>query len=193
MFYLDYLSEASRQPVVQLLSLLRERGGRINYNQIRDDKSLCTAADLCAAPPAPWQPLVALVRGGRAASFVTITKEGQAELSAVHLAGSSALAKPETNRAAQPNPPARRLTVDLARKTITLDGQTEDVSSLNALRWVKVLNDHQGEWISGKDLAKYDQELQTCRTDRWRTHLPEAIRSLIESQSGAGSRIQLKP
>ncbi len=46
----------------------------------------------------------------------------------------------ETPQVPAPMPP--RLTVDLARMTITLDGQTYDVPSENALRWVKVLADH---------------------------------------------------
>jgi len=87
--------------------------------------------------------------------------------------------------------PAERLIVDLTRKTITLDGKTYDVSSTSALRWVKVLASHPGEWISGTDLEKYDSELQNPRTDRWRQHLPELILCLIDSETGKGSRIRL--
>ena len=49
-----------------------------------------------------------------------------------------------------PPPPPPRLTMDLPRKTLTLDGVTYDVASDNALRWVQVLAEHPGEWISGR-------------------------------------------
>jgi hypothetical protein len=90
-----------------------------------------------------------------------------------------------------PAPPkAPRLTVDLAKKTITLDGQPYDVPSENALRWVKVLADHAGDWITGSALECYDPDL-AGRPDQWKKHLPKAISDLIESRTGAGSRIRL--
>ncbi len=63
-------------------------------------------------------------------------------------------------------PPVPRLTVDLDQKTITLDGKSYDVPSDNALRWVKVLADHNGDWISGPKLPEFDKELLNPRTDR---------------------------
>lgn len=88
----------------------------------------------------------------------------------------------------KPSPP--RLTVDLACKTVTLDGTKYDVSSDNAIRWVKVLADHPGEWISGSELTKYDSDL-IVRTDRLKRFLPTQVRALIEQRTGAGSRIRL--
>jgi hypothetical protein len=88
-------------------------------------------------------------------------------------------------------PPRPRLTVDLARRTLTLDGTTFDVTSENALRWVKVLADHPGEWIATKALRGYDPDLQVQRTDRIRGFLPDQVKGLIESQTGGGSRIRL--
>lgn len=67
-----------------------------------------------------------------------------------------------------PPPPEPRLRVDLARKTVTLDGVTRDVDSDNALRWIKVLTEHPGEWVSGAELKSHDPDLQGDRTDRWR-------------------------
>jgi hypothetical protein len=90
-----------------------------------------------------------------------------------------------------PPPPPQRLTVDLAKKTITLDGQSYDIVSVNALRWVKVLSDHPRDWISSSKLKNYDKELDGCRPDRLNKQLPDAIRTLIESQDGVGSRIIL--
>ena len=101
---------------------------------------------------------------------------------------------PEVKNGEQAKEPARlRLTVDFARKILTLDGVDYDVSSDNALRWVKVLADHPGEWISGADLGRkqYDDLLVGCRTDRLRRFLPKKISTLIDSKKGAGSRIRL--
>jgi hypothetical protein len=90
---------------------------------------------------------------------------------------------------AKPAPP--RLTVDLARKQITLDERTYDVRSDLALRWVKVLADRPGEWIAKKELPRYDRELlDTTRTDHLRNYLPQCVNELIESRTGAGSRLR---
>jgi hypothetical protein len=102
----------------------------------------------------------------------------------------------ETERVAgEPPPPpvsraAPRLTVDVARKTITLDGETDDVTSDAALRWVKVLAEHPGEWISAVELRKHDPELDSARTDRLKKLLPERVQHLIDSETGKGSRLR---
>jgi hypothetical protein len=88
-------------------------------------------------------------------------------------------------------PPPPRLTVDLARKTITLDGVTHDISSERALRWVKALALHPGEWISSTELKKHDAELDGVRPDRLKKHLPSEVLSLIESDRRKGSRLHL--
>jgi hypothetical protein len=94
---------------------------------------------------------------------------------------------PSASQTPTPQTPPR-LIVNLANKTITLDGQIYDVRSENALRWVKVLADHAGEWISSTKLREYDEELDGVRTDK--LTLPDAIAKLIESQRGAGSRVR---
>lgn len=83
-----------------------------------------------------------------------------------------------------------RLIVDLTRKTVTLDGMSHDVPSDRALRWVKILVEHRGEWFSGKDLERYDTELINVRTDKLREFLPKEVDILIDSKTGAGSRIR---
>jgi hypothetical protein len=93
-----------------------------------------------------------------------------------------------TANSSKPIPP--RLTVDLACKTVTLDGTKYDVSSENAIRWVKVLAEHPGEWISSSELTKYDSDL-IVRTDRLKRFLPTQVLALIEQRTGAGSRIRL--
>jgi hypothetical protein len=84
------------------------------------------------------------------------------------------------------------LTVDLDRMTITLLDQSYEVKSEAALRWVKVLADHAGDWISSPKLKDYDPELDGCRPDQLKDYLPDAVLDLIESRTGAGSRLLLR-
>lgn len=88
-------------------------------------------------------------------------------------------------------PRRRKLSVNLKRRTITLDDTTYDVSSEQALRWVKVLSDHNGEWISGRELVHYDSRLTGVKTDRLKCYLPDPIKALIESEPAKGSRLRL--
>jgi hypothetical protein len=113
---------------------------------------------------------------------VSLTTDGEAALVRARKAKSGEHSK---------EPPPPRLSVNLARKTLTLDGVTYDVSSENALRWVKVLAEHPGEWISGPELEKYDPQLANPRPDRWKPFLPNEFLSLIDSETGKGSRIRL--
>jgi hypothetical protein len=87
--------------------------------------------------------------------------------------------------------PSGRLSVDLDRQTLTLDGIQFTVQSVRALRWVRVLAEHPGNWVSSKDLEESDQDLINVRTDKLRKYLPEAVLSLIDSDTGKGSRIRL--
>ena len=49
-----------------------------------------------------------------------------------------------TNKSLAPIPSSPRLTVDLARRTLSIKGKTFDVEGYRALRWVKVLASHPG-------------------------------------------------
>jgi hypothetical protein len=93
--------------------------------------------------------------------------------------------------AADGEPPSPRIAVDLACRTVTLNGTPHDVSSANACRWVAVLAEHLGEWISSTELEGYDNELVAVRTDKLRKHLPKNVDDLIESDTGKGSRLRL--
>jgi hypothetical protein len=88
-------------------------------------------------------------------------------------------------------PPPARLAVNLECRTLTLDGETYDVDSVQALRWVRVLAERPGEWVSGADLSKYDPELDGARPDKLKKPLPGALLSLINSETGKGSRLRL--
>ncbi len=89
------------------------------------------------------------------------------------------------------DPPVKRLTADVAKRTVTLDGTCHEIESVLAVRWVKVLSDHATEWITANGLVQYDNTLNGARTDLLRKYLPECVASLIESKPGAGSRLKI--
>lgn len=78
--------------------------------------------------------------------------------------------------------------VDVDRSRIIFQGETFDVGSPQALRWLKVLTDHPGVWISSADLACHDSELDGARTSRLVKELPETVALHIERKKGTGSR-----
>jgi hypothetical protein len=84
-----------------------------------------------------------------------------------------------------------RLTVDLAQKTITLDGVRHEISSDLALRWIKVLDQSPGHWISSTELKNHDPELDGARPDKFKRYLPAAILSLISTDRRKGARLRL--
>ncbi len=88
-------------------------------------------------------------------------------------------------------PAAEVISVDLARQTVTFNGKPFDVASVQSLRWVKVLAEHPGTWITGPELVRYDPELDGVRTDKLRKNLPANICDIIESETSRGSRLSL--
>src|SRR5262249_25479242 len=98
---------------------------------------------------------------------------------------------PVETPSATPEKSTPRLTVDVKRLIVTLDGQTYDVPSAQALRWLKVLCDHPGEWIASNELKTYDTDLDGARPDRLKKKLPAPVQSLIDSDTGKGSRLRL--
>ncbi|MFO0791967.1 MAG: hypothetical protein U0805_21100 [Pirellulales bacterium] len=87
-----------------------------------------------------------------------------------------------------PPPP---LVVDLEQQVVILKGTRHDITSPQAVRWIKVLADRVGQWVSGSDLVQFDNQLDGVRTDRLRKYLPPDIDQIIESRTGGGSRINL--
>ncbi len=83
--------------------------------------------------------------------------------------------------------------MDLGRKTITLDGVAHDVDSYQALRWIIVLAEHLGEWISSTELKGHDPELDDPRPDRLKRLLPVEICQLISTNRRKGARLLLPP
>lgn len=84
-----------------------------------------------------------------------------------------------------------RLTINVGRRTVTLDGQTFDVQSVQAVRWLKVLSEHPGEWLAADGLKVFDPDLDGARPHRLKRFLPVSVLALIDSQTGKGSRLRL--
>jgi hypothetical protein len=90
-----------------------------------------------------------------------------------------------------PSAPPKRLIVSIECLTVTLDDQTYEVDSLQAVRWMKVLSEHPGVWLTPTDVAGYDPELDGARLDRLKKFIPISVRDLIDSKTGRGSRLRL--
>ena len=65
------------------------------------------------------------------------------------------------------------------------------LASEGVARWLKVLTDRPGSWVSGSELEGIDTELIGARTDRLYRQLPGAIQKLIETKRGRGSRLMV--
>jgi hypothetical protein len=126
---------------------------------------------------------------GKRSRPVKVSKQPAPDLSA--LLARVRLAAEELGGAEEKETPEPRLIVDVDRMTLTLDDVTHDVPSELALRWVKVLSDHAGQWLSGAELRQFDPDLDGVRTDRLLKRLPEPVQQLIESSTGRGSRLTL--
>jgi hypothetical protein len=94
--------------------------------------------------------------------------------------------------------PPLRIIVDIDRKTITLDGKAVPLNSKaskadteKALRWVKALAERPGEWLTSANLGQIDDQLLSARPDKFKHVLPDEINALIESRTGAGSRLTI--
>jgi hypothetical protein len=130
----------------------------------------------------------------RIAGFKIGREKGQQELEdrAEAILAARAAGPVKRSKAAKGEPQAPRLTVSLEKRIVTLDGQSFDVSSGQALRWLKVLIEHAREWISSADLQGLDKELAGARPDRLKKYLPDSVQELIDSEPGKGSRLRLE-
>ena len=57
---------------------------------------------------------------------------------------------------ARKNGKTNGLVISIEKQSATLNGVEYDLRSPQVARWLKVLNDHEGEWISGPQLINYD-------------------------------------
>lgn len=91
------------------------------------------------------------------------------------------------------SPPQSPISVDLPSLSVVIIKTMRRVEFRTeaAVRWLKVLSDHAGSWISGPDLGDYDAELIGARTDRLRKSLPTSICKLIETSRRFGARLKL--
>jgi len=90
-------------------------------------------------------------------------------------------------------PQALSIMVDLERRTATIVATRKEfeLKSEQSLRWLKVLAENEGKWISGSNLKDYDPELEGGRTDRLRKGLPLQLRRLIKTSKRFGARLKM--
>jgi hypothetical protein len=89
-----------------------------------------------------------------------------------------------------PKPPVAPFSIDLSTSTaIIANGGASIQLDERAARWLKVLCDHPGKFISTTDLESHDTELIGARTDRLFAKLPRQLKKFIDPQPGKGSRI----
>ncbi len=84
-----------------------------------------------------------------------------------------------------------QLTVDLLKMTVTMDGQTWDCESAQALRLIRVYASHPNEWISGPELKSYDKELDGAKPHVLKSKLPKEIQMQLESNRKKGTRLRV--
>jgi hypothetical protein len=82
------------------------------------------------------------------------------------------------------------LSVSIEKLTAILDGKEYDLDEQPA-RWLKVLLDNGGQWISAPQLKHYDDELDGARTVRLRKSLPRQLSRLIITDRRKGARLKL--
>lgn len=75
--------------------------------------------------------------------------------------------------------------------TVTATGKIFSLKKEADARWLKVLIDCPGNWVSGSALENLDPELMGVRTDRMHKRLPAPVKKLVEQKRGDGARIKL--
>jgi hypothetical protein len=174
--------------VYELLGLLRSRGGRILETEIPE--RLRIAIPICRGgnPLIAAVPVAGAMFAPRPPTTWKLTREGDAVL-ALHLVSEADRASTEAASERPKQSPSVRITVDLARMQVTLDGVSMECNSVQALRLVQVYAEHPDVWISASELKNYDTELIGAKPHVLKKLLPLAIRSLIESDRRKGSRL----
>lgn len=183
------------KPVYELLALFSSQGG-----EMPDDKipgQLRNALDICLPEPAlivrrpvagTWSAPTNLLKTWK------LTLKGKGVL-ALYRETQAERTPPVAECGTQPplpqEPPRPRLSVDLDRMEITLDGSVMGCDSKQALRVLKVYADHPREWIRAADLKGYDPELDGAKPHVLKKNLPAPVRSLIQSSKQLGSRLCL--
>jgi hypothetical protein len=148
------------------------------------------AIDICrlGTPLIASVPVAGAMFAPRPTTTWKLTQEGKGvfALYLVSEAEKAAKAVPQ-----QPNAPVpARITVDLARMQVTLDGVSMECDSVQALRLVKVYADHPDVWISASELKNHDYELDGAKPHVLKKRLPRVIASLIQSDRRKGSRLR---
>jgi hypothetical protein len=183
------------QRVYELLGLLWSRGGRVSDAAIPNH--LRNALLICRRERALIARIPVVGVGLDHSSLPTIwklTQEG-AGVFALYLETQAERTPPVAEIGKQPpprqEPPRPRLTVNLNRMEITLDGVVMECDSPQALRLLNVYASHPGEWILAAELTDYDAQLDGAKPHVLKKYLPDSVRSLLQSHKQKGSRLSL--
>ncbi len=84
------------------------------------------------------------------------------------------------------------LTVNIEQQSVRINrtGKWYPLPSVEVARWLNVLAQRPGEWLSSADFAAFDPTLVGRRVERMRRKLPLNIVGLIECKRGQGARLQ---
>jgi hypothetical protein len=74
--------------------------------------------------------------------------------------------------------------------TVAQTGKVYQLKCERVARWLKVLADRPGLWVSTKDAANYDSEL-TGRIDQLAKRMPKDLQKMIDAMPGRGKRLRL--
>ena len=178
--------------VYELLAFLSSRGGRTLETEIPEH--LRIAIPICGGrnPLITAVPVAGAMFAPRPPTTWKMTPEGK-RVFALHLV-SQAEGTPTRGSSERPTEPAPpRVTIDIERMQVTLDGVSMDCNSEQALRLLKVYAEHPDVWITASQLKNYDPELDGAKPHVLKKRLPSAIRSLIQSDCRKGSRVTFSP
>lgn len=80
----------------------------------------------------------------------------------------------------------KSLTVRIVRS-----GKLYQLKCERVARWLKVLADRPGVWVSTKDAGDYDSEL-IGRVDQLAKRMPKGLQEMIDALPGKGKRLRVK-
>jgi len=87
----------------------------------------------------------------------------------------------------------RNIVVDVDRLEIRIDSVSHPIENETAARYVRVLVERAGSWISSVDLPRWDSELQVGEdVTRLRRNLPKPVREAITGKRGKGTMLSLE-
>ena len=84
------------------------------------------------------------------------------------------------------------LTVDLEHLSVRISrtGKSYPLGSAEVARWLKILAQRPGVWVSSAELEAFDRALMGRRVERLRKQLPLSLTRIVESKRGKGARLR---